>query len=98
MERKLHKKAVILTKNEFRKLCKEVLVRDLYSCQLCGLSRIELLVVHHLITRGRLHLDILENLLTLCSACHSLLHQGNLGISIDELLEKYKYRLKDYLE
>lgn len=97
MERKLHKTAVILTKNEFRKLCFQVFERDLFSCQLCGLSLRECLVPHHLILRSRLHLDIKENLLTLCSACHTLLHAGNLGISVDELLKKYEYRLKDYL-
>lgn len=98
MERKLFKKsAIILTKNEFRKLCFKAFERDLYSCQLCGLSIREYLICHHLILCSRLHLDILDNLLTLCSACHGLLHKGNLGISVDELLKKYEYRLKGYL-
>jgi 5-methylcytosine-specific restriction endonuclease McrA len=55
-------------------LRKRVLARDGWRCQLCGSPRD--LHVHHLIKRGQLGDDVLDNLITLCMNCHMLQHRG----------------------
>ena len=49
-----------------------VLERDGWRCQQCG--RMTNLEVHHLNLRSGLGSDTLENLITLCAACHSSVH------------------------
>jgi 5-methylcytosine-specific restriction endonuclease McrA len=53
---------------------KQVLRRDGWTCQSCGKkSNLE---VHHKQFRGRSGDDSEENLITLCTGCHLLLHRG----------------------
>ena len=58
----------------YKGLCKEVLNRDAWRCQICGAS--ENLQVHHIQSRSKLGHDSPENLITLCASCHAALH-GN---------------------
>ena len=53
-------------------LRKSVLKRDGWRCQECG--AMENLHVHHIKRRSQLGDDATENLITLCSNCHSLFH------------------------
>ena len=58
----------------YDQLRKQVLRRDGWTCQYCGKkSNLE---VHHKQFRGRKGGDSMENLITLCARCHSLVHRG----------------------
>ncbi len=52
----------------------QVLGRDGWRCQLCG-SMVQL-QVHHIQFRSHSGPDVEENLITVCSDCHSKLHGG----------------------
>jgi 5-methylcytosine-specific restriction endonuclease McrA len=53
-------------------LRQQVLRRDGWRCQACGtMSNLE---VHHQEFRSRSGHDAVENLITLCNACHSSIH------------------------
>lgn len=89
------KKSVKLSPHAWKKLVQEAFKRDGFHCQICyspaGLHP------HHIIPKGRLRLDILCNILTLCHQCHRRLHGGKLlDITIDSLIDKYK--LREYLK
>jgi len=59
----------------YEALRQEVLRRDGWRCQSCGaLSHLE---VHHREFRSQSGEDAEENLITLCYACHALVHRGN---------------------
>jgi 5-methylcytosine-specific restriction endonuclease McrA len=49
-----------------------VLCRDAWRCQVCG--RASQLEIHHIEFRSSLGHDSLENLITLCAACHADRH------------------------
>ena len=53
----------------------QVLRRDNWRCQGCG--HMERLEVHHLVFRSHGGQNAEENLITLCHACHSMLHNSN---------------------
>lgn len=53
----------------------EVLRRDDWRCQSCGVMAS--LEVHHQEFRSHSGADSLENLITLCSACHARVHGRN---------------------
>ena len=56
-----------------------VLYRDGHECRLCGGTRKDsVLEVHHKTRRIDGGSDRPENLITLCSTCHSLLHKGEI--------------------
>ena len=58
----------------YEKLRQQVLRRDGWRCQSCGaLSYLE---VHHREFRSQSGDDADENLITLCTACHSRVHRG----------------------
>lgn len=56
-----------------------VLLRDDYTCQLCG-TRCNL-EVHHIRFRSSGGKDSEENLVTLCHDCHCALHGGKIKMS-----------------
>jgi 5-methylcytosine-specific restriction endonuclease McrA len=57
----------------YRELRKQVLRRDGWRCQLCGsMSNLE---VHHKEFRSLSGDDTEHNLITLCRACHCLVHE-----------------------
>jgi 5-methylcytosine-specific restriction endonuclease McrA len=56
----------------YRTLHRKILERDGWRCQACGsMSGLE---VHHMERRSRRGDDSEENLITLCSNCHRLIH------------------------
>ena len=55
---------------------REVLVRDRHRCQNKGCTHTGHLEVHHLVPRAQGGSNQAENLITLCSGCHQLLHEG----------------------
>lgn len=57
---------------EYARLRREILERDGWRCQKCGCSKN--LDVHHVRRRSALGDDAEANLITLCRACHQILH------------------------
>jgi 5-methylcytosine-specific restriction endonuclease McrA len=56
----------------YKRLCREVMERDGWGCQICG-SR-QNLHVHHNQFRSRQGRDEESNLTTVCARCHDELH------------------------
>lgn len=65
----------------YQKLRQEVLRRDGWRCQSCG--RQSALQVHHVKPRSDLGDDSDENLITLCAACHRLVHGEDQSDKLD---------------
>jgi 5-methylcytosine-specific restriction endonuclease McrA len=65
--------SVRLDDREYQELREQVLRRDGWRCQFCG--SITNLEVHHQQFRSHSGSDQEENLITLCSGCHSSLHR-----------------------
>jgi 5-methylcytosine-specific restriction endonuclease McrA len=63
---------VRLATRDYEELRERVLRRDGWRCQFCG-SRTNL-EVHHQEFRSHSGEDSIDNLITLCSGCHSSLH------------------------
>ena len=62
-----------LESEAYKQLRNQVLRRDSWRCQSCGaMSNLE---VHHQEFRSHAGDDSQHNLITLCTACHSLLHR-----------------------
>ena len=58
----------------YEDLRQQVLRRDGWRCQSCGaLSNLE---VHHRELRSHSGDDAEQNLITLCTACHAIVHRG----------------------
>jgi rubrerythrin len=49
----------------------QVLDRDGYSCQMCGMAKTSKLHIHHIMKKSKGGTDHLDNLITLCPSCHS---------------------------
>jgi 5-methylcytosine-specific restriction endonuclease McrA len=65
---------VKLATRDYEELRKCVLGRDGWRCQLCGsMTNLE---VHHQQFRSQSGADSEDNLITLCSNCHSSIHAG----------------------
>jgi|SRR5215471_3251223 len=60
----------------YRELCRQILDRDGWRCQVCG-SRSNL-EVHHMQFRSRSGDDAEQNLITLCATCHRNNREVNL--------------------
>jgi len=59
----------------YENLRQEVLRRDGWRCQSCGaLSHLE---VHHRELRSQCGDDAEQNLITLCTRCHAVVHRGS---------------------
>jgi hypothetical protein len=92
------KKSITLKGITWKREVEKCFKRDLYKCQICGKGTREQLVPHHIIPKGRIRIDHIDNLLTACM-CHIPLHglsliiQGK-RISVDDIIEKYRHRLK----
>jgi len=65
-----------------------VLNRDNYSCQICGAMNTRL-EVHHIKFRSQGGSDSMDNLVALCSDCHSKVHCGEL--TFDEKVKSFKH-------
>jgi len=63
-----------LTPKLYENLRQQVLRRDGWRCRSCGaMSNLE---VHHRKLRSQSGDDSEQNLITLCTACHSIVHRG----------------------
>jgi len=61
-----------LDADAYQQLCRQVLERDGWRCQRCGvMSNLE---VHHQEFRSHSGDDSEENLITVCSTCHASVH------------------------
>jgi hypothetical protein len=60
---------------------RKVLARDRYRCQRPGCGNTRFLEEHHIIPRARGGGNDPDNLITLCSACHGLVHEGRWDIN-----------------
>jgi 5-methylcytosine-specific restriction endonuclease McrA len=58
---------------QYQALRNQVLRRDGWRCQFCGMSNN--LHVHHVKSRSSLGDDEIQNLITLCANCHETLHR-----------------------
>ena len=67
-----------LPPDQYALLVKQVLSRDGYKCRSCGMR--SNLHVHHIQFRSQQGPDASWNLITLCCACHSGVHEYKLGI------------------
>jgi 5-methylcytosine-specific restriction endonuclease McrA len=68
-----------LPPKEYHALCSLVFERDKWSCQVCKIR--QNLQAHHIIYRSQGGKDELDNLLTVCSACHVAIHAMDVIIS-----------------
>jgi len=68
----------------------KVLERDKYICQTCGCTKRTSLVVHHI--DEVVENTLMENLITLCRACHAKHHHAG------ELHTKFKHVSKEDIE
>jgi 5-methylcytosine-specific restriction endonuclease McrA len=64
-----------LDPHSYKQLCRRVIERDKWRCQICG-SR-QNLQVHHRQLRSQQGPDEDSNLITLCASCHEALHHGH---------------------
>lgn len=71
---------VKLDTESYRILWKTILDRDGWRCQQCG--ALKNLQVHHIRSRGRLGNDEESNLITLCTDCHTALHNLSFADSL----------------
>ncbi len=69
-----------------------VLARDRHRCQTPGCPHTHFLEIHHVIPRARGGTHDPENLTTLCSACHALVHQRS--SQVRECSPSYRPTLK----
>jgi 5-methylcytosine-specific restriction endonuclease McrA len=60
--------------HSYKELCRQVLARDNWRCQVCGSTNN--LQVHHQQLRSQQGSDEDSNLITLCMDCHERLHHG----------------------
>jgi predicted HNH restriction endonuclease len=67
------RRRVRLAEEPYRDLRLQVLRRDGWRCQKCGVSTN--LHVHHIEPRSALGDDSETNLITLCAGCHEIIHQ-----------------------
>jgi hypothetical protein len=58
-----------------------VLARDGYRCRMKSCGGTRFLEVHHIVPRGRGGSNKPDNLLTLCTRCHQLLHEKGASVS-----------------
>ena len=58
---------------------KEGKVRDNYTCQVCGSQKdVE---GHHIVDHQFLGTATIDNIVSLCHACHKEVHRGNIDIT-----------------
>jgi 5-methylcytosine-specific restriction endonuclease McrA len=64
-----------LDSHSYKELCRQVMERDNWRCQVCGLQ--QNLQVHHKQLRSQQGSDEDFNLITLCAGCHEKQHRGD---------------------
>lgn len=80
------------SKTEWNRLRKQVLERDDYTCAGCGHRALKWMNVHHIDASGN---HTLDNLGTICVACHAVLHMGrNLSLGVIEIWESNRSQVE----
>lgn len=73
-----------------------VFARDNYTCQACGKSKNKILQTHHIIYRSHGGTDRVDNLITVCTDCHTSVNHKKGGI-LYKWQEEHK-KVKQYKE
>lgn len=73
-----------------------VFTRDNYTCQVCGKSKDKILQMHHIIYRSNGGTDRVNNLVTVCTDCHTSVNHKKGGI-LYKWQEEHK-KVKQYKE
>lgn len=73
-----------------------VFARDNYTCQCCGKSKYKILQTHHIIYRSNGGTDRVDNLITVCTDCHTSKNHQKGGI-LYKWQEQHK-KVKQYKE
>lgn len=73
-----------------------VFARDNYTCQVCGKSKDKILQTHHIIYRSNGGTDRVDNLITVCTDCHTSANHKKGGI-LYKWQEEHK-KVKQYKE
>ncbi len=76
---------------EWKNIRKNILERDDYTCQYCGVQRKTFLQINHIDGNPKDHSE--ENLEVICSACHKITHSGLWAVifGILDVYEESKY-------
>lgn len=73
-----------------------VFARDNYTCQCCGKSKDKILHTHHILYKSQGGTDRADNLITVCSDCHTTENHKSGGILYDWMIKRKK--AKQYKE
>jgi hypothetical protein len=73
-----------------------VFARDNYTCQVCGKSKDKILQTHHIVYRSNGGTDRVDNLITVCTDCHTSANHKKGGI-LYKWQEEHK-KVKQYKE
>lgn len=73
-----------------------VFARDNYTCQCCGKSKDKILQTHHIIYRSNGGTDRVDNLITICTDCHTFANHQKGGV-LYKWQEQHK-KVKQYKE
>lgn len=73
-----------------------VFARDNYTCQCCGKSKDKILYTHHILYKSQGGTDRADNLITVCSDCHTTENHKPGGILYDWMIKRKK--AKQYKE
>lgn len=73
-----------------------VFARDNYTCQCCGKSKDKILQTHHIIYRNNGGTDRVDNLITICTDCHTFANHQKGGV-LYKWQEQHK-KVKQYKE
>lgn len=73
-----------------------VFARDNYTCQCCGKSKDKIFQTHHILYTSKGGTDRVDNLITVCTECHTSENHKKDGIFYDWMVKKKK--VKQYKE
>ena len=89
------KQSIKATKTQLANIYKAVDKRDANTCQICGEWVGDDRAYHHIVPKGRLKIDHIDNFSLLHTACHRKIHDG-IGVTIDEFIELKRDQLKEF--
>lgn len=99
------KQSIRLRGKAYQKLVVEVFERDVYFCRICSEiasfgpdDEVYGITAHHIIPKGRIRLDMLDNLLTVCLFCHDSIHKNLNDLSVDGIIEEYGQEVTEHLK
>jgi len=80
---------------EWKNIRKQILERDNYTCQYCGIQRKEHMQINHINGNPKNHSP--DNLEVICSSCHKITHSGlwTVEFKVLDVYEESKYDQND---